>query len=164
MKDYTDAYNKVKALWIKRGVYLTGDYLYRQEGQKSVIMEAMDQMNFEIPKYVVLPVGMGNLCYATYKGLKEMKMVGLIDKIPRIVVVQSSHCSTVVKAFLKGKKQPVEVEDPHTIASAISCGKPNYGEEAIYALRETKGKAVTVTDEELRKAREGRSRRPRRRA
>ncbi|MCK4634889.1 MAG: threonine synthase [Candidatus Aenigmarchaeota archaeon] len=151
--DYTDALNRTKELWLKKKVYLTGDYLYRQEGQKSVILESMDQMGFQIPKYVVLPVGMGNLCYATYRGLKEMKMTGLINRIPKIVAVQSYHCSTVVEAFLKNKKIPV-VEDPETIASAISCGKPNYGEEALYALKDTKGKGVVVTDEELREAKE----------
>lgn len=151
--DYTDAMERTKELWSKKKVYLAGDYLYRQEGQKSVILESMDQMGFQVPKYVVVPVGMGNLCYATYKGLKELKMVGLIDKIPKIVAVQSYHCSTVVEAFNKGKRIPV-VEDPDTIASAISCGKPNYGEEALYALKDTKGKATTVTDEELKEAKE----------
>ncbi len=151
--DYTDAFEKTRKLWLKKKVYLAGDYLYRQEGQKSVILEAMDQLDFETPKYVVLPVGMGNLCYATYKGLKEMKMTGIIQRIPKIVAVQSYHCSTVVEAFNKDKPIPV-VEGPETIASAICCGRPNYGEEALHALKETKGKAVTVTDEEIREARE----------
>ncbi|UCG95899.1 MAG: threonine synthase [archaeon] len=150
--DYTDALEKTQKLWEKRGIYLTGDYLYRQEGQKSVIFEAIDQMGCT-PKYVVLPVGMGNLCYATYKGLREMKMVGLINRMPRIVAVQSYHCSTVAEAFLKGGRIP-EVDDPETIASAICCGRPNYGEEALHALRDTRGKAATVTDKEILEARD----------
>lgn len=150
--DYTDALKKTQELWTRKKVYLTGDYLYRQEGQKSVIMEALEQMKCT-PKYVVLPIGMGNLCYATYKGMREMKEVGLIERMPRIVAVQSCHCSTVVEAFNSGRKIPV-VEDPETIASAICCGKPNYGEEALYALKETKGKGTTVTDEELRQAKD----------
>jgi len=150
--DYTDALNKTKKLWLKKRVYLTGDYLYRQEGQKSVIIEAMDQMKFEVPKYVVLPIGMGNLCYATYKGLVEMREVGLIGKIPKIIAVQSSHCSTVIKAFKEGDDIIPEVKNPKTIATAISCGRPNYGEEALYALKKTKGVGVNVTDKEILEA------------
>jgi len=152
--DYTDVMNWTKELWLKKRVYLAGDYLYRQEGQKSVILEALDQMKFHAPDFVVLPVGMGNLCYATYKGLKELKMIGLIHRIPKIVAVQSYHCSTVVEAFNRGMKKIPLVEDPITIASAICCGSPNYGEEALYALRDTRGKATTITDEELREAKE----------
>jgi len=150
--DYTFALEKTKKLWLEKKVYLTGDYLYRQEGQKSVIIEAMDQMNFKNPKYVVLPIGMGNLCYATYKGLVEMKEVGLIEKLPRIIAVQSSHCSTVIRALNTGMENIPEIKNPKTIASAISCGRPNYGEEALYALKKTKGKGVTVTDEEILRA------------
>lgn len=150
--DYTDALKKTQELWTRKKVYLTGDYLYRQEGQKSVIMEALDQMK-NTPRYVVLPIGMGNLCYATYKGLKEMKEVGLISRMPKLVAVQSYHCSTVVEAFNSGGKIPV-VKNPETIASAICCGKPNYGEEALFALKETKGKGVVVTDEEMRQAKD----------
>lgn len=149
--DYTDALKKTQELWTRKKIYLTGDYLYRQEGQKSVILEAMDQVNFSIPKYVVLPVGMGNLCYATYKGLREIKEVGLISRMPRLIAVQSYHCSTVVEAFNSGGKIPV-IKNPETVASAICCGKPNYGEEALFALKETKGKGVVVTDEEMRQA------------
>lgn len=149
--DYTDALEKAQRLWTKKKIYLTGDYLYRQEGQKSVIFEALEQMG--VPKWVVLPVGMGNLCYATYKGLREMKDTGLISRMPKIVAVQSCHCSTVVEAFNKNSSLR-EVENPKTIASAISCGRPNYGEQALHALHETSGKATTVTDSEIMEARQ----------
>ncbi len=151
--DYTDALNKTKKLWTEKKTYLTGDYLYRQEGQKSVIIESIDQMNFDVPDYVVIPVGMGNLCYATYKGLIEMKMVGLINKIPKIVTVQSFHCSTVVKALNKNMDKIPVVKNPNTIASAISCGKPNYGREALFAVRGTGGTGVSVTEKEIKDSR-----------
>ena len=152
--DYTKALNKTQNLWTKNQTYLTGDYVYRNEGQKSVGFEIMDQLKFNEPDNVILPIGMGNLCYATYKAFTELKDVGLIKKIPRIIGVQSLHCSPVYNAFRKKLNYIPEIKNPKTIASAISVGKPNYGEESLYAIKKTNGTIVVVTDEQIRLAKE----------
>ncbi len=150
--DYTKALNKTKELWLKKGIYLTGDYLYRQEGQKSVAFEILDQLKFQEPKQIILPIGMGNLCYATYKALVELKMIGLIAKIPKIIGVQSNACNPVDLAFKNNLDKIPIIKNPKTIASAISCGAPNYGEECLYAIHKSKGETITVTDNQLRNA------------
>ncbi len=150
--DYTKALNKTQGLWAKKHTYLAGDYVYRNEGQKSVVFEILDQLKFKSPSQIILPIGMGNLCFATYKGAVEMKEAGLISKIPKIIGVQSVHCNPIEIAFKNNLKYIPVIKNPKTIASAINTGNPNYGLEALYAIRKTKGKVISVTDTELRHA------------
>lgn len=154
MGDYTVALRKTQKLWLKKKVYQTGDYVYRQEGQKSTVFEILDQLKFQAPRNIIIPIGMGTHFFAAFKALEEMREVGLIQRMPRLVAVQSSHCSTVAKAYQRNMKQIPEVKNPKTIASAIACGKPNYGELALHALRKSNGIATTVTDDDLRRAKD----------
>lgn len=129
--------------------HLTGDYPYRLEGQKSVGYEIVDQMNFSVPDNIVIPIGMGTLFWATYKGLKEFKDVGLIKKMPKLIGVQARGCNPVVKSFKKGVETIDKEKKVDTIAYAIACDKPYYGEECLHAIKKTKGLALDVTDKEI---------------
>lgn len=145
-KTYSDALNKSIEYAQKTGAYLTGDYPYRLEGQKTVAYEIIDQMSFAAPDNIVIPVGNGTLFYATYKALNEMKSLGIISKMPRLVAVQASGCAPVVNAFRKGLHTCEPVNSPKTIASAINCDNPVDGAGVLRALRMSKGDAVTVSD------------------
>jgi len=148
---YEDAMNKTRAMRKKHGYYLTGDYPYRTEGQKSVAFEAIEQMRFECPEYIVCPIGNGTLIYATYKALRDFKKTGLIDEMPKIVGVQAEGCNPVVKAWETGEKiKPLK--NPETKATAINCGNPFDGREALYAVHMSKGEATQVSDKEILKA------------
>ena len=150
--NYTKALLKTQKLWSKKHIYQTGDYVYRNEGQKSVVFEIIDQLGFKSPSQIILPIGMGNLFWATYKGLTEFKEAGLITKIPKLIGVQSIHCNPVETAFRKKLNYIPRIEGSATIASAISTTQPNYGDEALYAVRKTRGKVIAVTDDEIRVA------------
>ncbi|MBI2146998.1 threonine synthase [Candidatus Woesearchaeota archaeon] len=151
---YEDALRKTKELRKKKHVYLTGDYAYRGEGEKSVGFEILDQLNWNVPDYIVLPVGNATLFSATYKACMEMKQVGLISKLPRLVAVQSAGCKPLVDAFEKGMHHIPLVKQPQTLASAIACGNPVDGLKALIALKKTRGLAVAVKDSEILNARE----------
>jgi len=150
---YTTALNAVYELADDTGAYIAGDYGYRGEGEKSTGLEIIDQLNWQTPDYIVIPVGMGNHFWGIHQGLKEAKKVGLIKKLPKLVAVQAAGCDTIVEPWKQGKTTPKTRRSPHTIASAISCGKPNFGAEVLYALKKTKGIAETVTDREILLAR-----------
>ncbi len=149
---YDDAVLKTKKLYREKHVYLTGDYPYRGEGEKSVGFEIIDQLNFEIPDYIVCPVGNATLIYATFKACNELKQVGLIKKLPKLVGVQAKGCSTVVRAFNSNSEIKI-VKKPRTIATAISCGNPVDGLQALYGLKKSDGLAVDVSDREILDAR-----------
>ncbi|MCK4669623.1 MAG: threonine synthase [Nanoarchaeota archaeon] len=128
--------------------YLMGDYAYRGEGEKSIAYEIMDKIN---AKYIICPIGNGTLISGVWKGLKELKAVGLIKKLPILIGVQATGCSPVVTAYQKYKEiVPVK---PRTIASAIACGDPSDGDKALVALFESKGHGVTVDDKDILAAR-----------
>ncbi len=152
---YEDALNLTRELRRQKGIYLTGDYPYRGEGEKSVGFEIIDQLGWRAPDYIVVPVGNGTLFYGVYKALKELHIIGLLDRIPHIVAVQAKGCSPVVKAFANKKRTFIPARKPKTIASAINCGNPVDGIKALHALYATHGMAVTVTDKEIRAAQKG---------
>jgi len=149
--DYDVALNMTKQLRIKERAYLTGDYPYRGEGEKSVGFEIIDQLNWQSPDYVVCPVGNATLIYSVFKALNELREVRLIKKIPKIVAVQANNCNTIVKAFNSKSKIKI-VKDPETVASAIACGNPVDGIKALYALKKSNGLAVSVSEKEILEA------------
>ncbi|RLE44099.1 threonine synthase [Candidatus Woesearchaeota archaeon] len=150
---YTDALNKTKELRRKKGVYLTGDYPYRCEGEKGVGFEIIDQLDWQIPDYVCCPIGNGTLLYGVYKSFAELKEVGLIKRLPRLVGVQAKGCNPVVRAFHKDMDELPKLKKTKTVAGAINCPDPVDGLKALHAIRKTSGDSIDVSDREIMKAR-----------
>ncbi|MGB9635253.1 MAG: threonine synthase [Candidatus Micrarchaeia archaeon] len=148
-RTYTEAMEKSIEYAKEKGAYLTGDYPYRLEGQKTVAYEIVDQMNFKAPDNIIIPVGNGTLFYATYKAFNEMMTLNIVDKMPRLIAVQANGCAPVVDAVSKGKRNITAVKHPHTIAGAINCDYPVEGAGVLRAIRESKGDAVAVSDNEM---------------
>ena len=129
-----------------------GDYPVRGEGEKSVGFEVMDQLNWKSPDYVIAPIGNGTLIYGIYKAFKELKTVGLTNKIPKIIGVQAVKCNPVYKAFKKNTRDIKIIKNPNTIATAIACGDPVDGLEALDACTKSKGMILQVTEKEIKNA------------
>jgi len=125
---------------------------YRIEGQKTNAYEVYEQLGYNVPDYVVLPVGNAGNISAIWKGFKEMKEWGISNSLPRMVAVQAAGAQPIVEAFEHGRDSVVAVQ-PKTIASAINIGNPASWRKALAALRESKGMALAVTDEETITAR-----------
>jgi threonine synthase len=146
---YEDAVARTKKLRELKHVYLMGDYAYRGEGEKSVGFEIIDQLNWQVPDYIITPVGNATLFSATYKAMYELREVGLIKKIPRLVGVEAKGCNPLVNAFQTGARDIKPVKSPKTVASAINCGSPVDAVKALHALRECDGVMCDVTDKEM---------------
>ena len=86
--DYTMAMLTAKHEYEKHGRYLAGDYPYRSEGEKSVGLEIMDAFDNDID-YIACPIGNGTLLHGIWKGLKELKTLGLAKKLPKIIGAQA---------------------------------------------------------------------------
>lgn len=134
----------------RRDIYLLNSLNpFRLQGQKSIGFEIADQLGFEAPDRVIVPMGNCANIWAIYKGFLEFRMVGLIKHIPKMVGVQASGAMPIVDAIKKGLEEFIPVKDPETIATAIRIGNPVNGPKAIKAIRESRGTAEAVTDEEI---------------
>jgi threonine synthase len=135
------------------GYFLLGDYIDRIEGEKSVGFEIIDQLEWKPPDYVICPIGTGTLIWAIWKAFLEFKEVGLIETLPKIIGVQAEGCAPVIHALKNNIIDIVPVENPKTIAQAISVPDPISGNGALMALQNSKGDGLTVTDQEIIQAR-----------
>lgn len=120
---------------------------YLVEGKKTVALEIAEQLNWQVPDWVVLSVGDGCTIAGVWKGFKDLYQVGWIDRLPKIVGVQSTGCSPLTDAFLENR--PWRPAAENTIADSIAVGVPRNPEKALRAVRESGGTMVAVSDEEI---------------
>lgn len=106
-------------------------------------------MNWETPDNVIVPVGGGDTFGGIWKGFKDLKEIGLINSLPRMVLAEAEGAPLIAKAFHEKKQyyQVVPIE-PHTIAAGIKVGIVA-GPWALNALYESKGLAETVSDDQI---------------
>lgn len=126
--------------------YLAGDYVFREEGQKSFSYELIEQQN-EPFDYVFIPVGCGTNFGAIYKGFKEMRDAGIIDSIPSLIAVQPETSSPVVQGIFKREK--IIDAQSNTMASSVATSNPIDFHKVLRAIDNTDGDALTVTEDEI---------------
>lgn len=137
-------------------LYLAGDFVFRTEGQKSQAYEIIEQLNFQVPDYVIVPTGNGTNFSAIWKGFQEYFEMDIIDKLPRMIAVQVNSHKPIVTAFEKDLSETTFVKPSTeslktTVASAIAVDNPLDGNKVLKLLKKSKGTAVAVTDEEILK-------------
>ncbi len=122
---------------------------WRLEGQKTLGYEIVDQLGFEVPDRIIVPVGNCGNISAIWKGLKEFKEYGFSDSLPTMTGIQAKGAAPVVHAFKNELDDITSIENPTTLATAIRIGAPVNAPKALRVLKESKGIANTVTDEEI---------------
>lgn len=131
------------------GIYLLNSINpFRLEGQKSIMLEALQQLRWQVPDWIVVPGGNLGNSSAFGKGLREMLEVGLIDRLPRLAIIQAEGANPLYRHFSTGFRQyePVKAE---TIASAIKIGNPVNLQKAIRTLEWTNGVVEQVSDSQI---------------
>jgi threonine synthase len=124
----------------------------RIEGQKTVAIEIVRQFDWEVPDWVVIPVGnLGNIS-ALYKGFKLLMDLGITHKMPRLVGAQASKANPLYLSSLNGFQEKVSIQAQKTLASAIQIGDPVSYEKAVQAVRESNGIVEEATEHELANA------------
>jgi threonine synthase len=121
---------------------------YLVEGKKTVAFELMEQLNWEVPDWMVMSIGDGCCISGAWKGFKELYELGLINKLPKMLGVQASASNPVNRAF-REQKHSFDYIRPDTIADSISVGIPRNGLKALRTLRESLGDVVDVLDSEI---------------
>jgi threonine synthase len=124
----------------------------RIEGQKTVGIEIVQQFDWAVPDWIIIPVGnLGNIA-ALGKGLLMMKELGLIHKLPRLVAAQAAKANPLYQSYLRGFKEKVIVQAQKTLASAIQIGNPVSYEKAVRTLQQFDGLVEQATEDELANA------------
>ena len=120
---------------------------YLSEGKKTVALEIMEQLNWQVPDYIAISVGDGCTIAGLWKGLKDLYAIGFIDRLPRLISAQAAGCCPLNRAIAENK--PWEPMEENTLADSIAVGVPRNAEKALMAIRESNGLVVNVTDEEI---------------
>lgn len=121
----------------------------RIEGQKTVAVEIVQQFEWSVPDWVVIPGGnLGNV-YALGKGFMLMRDLGVTSKLPRICVAQAARANPLYRAFSTGFSSYTPVRAERTAASAIQIGDPVSIDRAIKVLRAVDGVVTEATEDEL---------------
>jgi threonine synthase len=115
------------------------------EAQKTISYEIYEQ--FSVPDWVIVSMGSGGTIYSLWKGFKELKQLGLTDKLPRMVGVQTEGCAPIVKKL--AEEATAKPCSTSTRALAILVGDPLQSDLALKAIKESNGLALTVSDTEI---------------
>ncbi len=126
---------------------------YMSEGKKTAAYEICEQLAWNPPDRIFVPVGDGCIIGAIHKGLRDLQALGWIDKMPKVMGVQAEGSSPLVKAFEKGLQGwEMEPEPASSVADSIVAGLPRDRNKALAACRETGGAFLAVSDEEILQA------------
>lgn len=146
---FDDTMRLVQDVCREAGVYLANSINpFRVEGQKAIGFELLDQLGWEVPDWIVMPGGnLGNNS-AIAKGLIELRDLGLIDRLPRIAVVQARGANPLYRAYSSG--DPIRpMPDAETIATAIRIGNPVSWAKSLRGLAECDGVVTDASDDEI---------------
>lgn len=147
---FDEVFRLLRALTTELSLYLVNSTNpFRIEGQKTIVAELLEQRSWQPPDYVVVPGGgLGNAA-SIGKGLADLRALGMIERVPRLVVVQAAGANPFHQMVASGFAEPRPLKSPETEASAIRIGDPANWKKALRALEWTNGLCESVTDEEI---------------
>ena len=139
----------VRVLADQTGIYLLNSVNpFRIEGQKTIMVEMLDQRDWHVPDWVVVPGGnLGNIS-AFGKGFRELLRMGFIDRLPRIAVIQAEG-SAPFESYFQERGEFVPVTEPETLATAIRIGDPVSWPKAIRVIDDSNGVVGKVSEQEI---------------
>lgn len=148
--DFDGCMKLIREITAELPIYLANSLnSLRIEGQKTAAIEILQQFNWEVPDWVIVPGGnLGNI-YAFYKGFKMCKDLGLVEKIPRLVCAQAANANPLYRYYKSGWKEFKAIKAETTFASAIQIGDPVSIDRAVHALKSCGGIVEEATEEEL---------------
>ena len=151
--DFDGCMEIVQKVCSENNIYLANSMnSLRIEGQKTVSIELVQQLDWEVPDVVIIPGGnLGNVS-ALGKGFLLMKELGMINRLPRIVCVQAAKANPLYQSYLKGFEEFKPIRAQKTLASAIQIGNPVSFNKAVKILKMFNGVVEQATEDELANA------------
>lgn len=151
--DFDGCMKIVKEVTQDQSIYLANSMnSLRIEGQKTVGIEIVRQFDWEVPDWIIIPVGnLGNIS-ALHKGFRLMMDLGVIDRMPRLVAAQAATANPFFRSYENHFSEKVAVTAQDTLANAIRIGDPVSYQKAVKAIQETDGVVEQATEQELAEA------------
>lgn len=118
-------------------------------GVKTLAFELWEQLGWQAPSSVVVPVGNGSLVLGLAQGFTDLLMAGQIQRLPKIYAVQSENCAPLARAFAAGFEQPIQVVKQPTMAEGIASALPVKGDAILRVVRASGGSIITVNEDEI---------------
>ncbi len=126
---------------------------FRVEGKKTMGYEVAEQLGWELPDAIIYPTGGGVGLLGMWKAFEEMQALGWIGaKRPKMICAQAAGCAPVVKAWEEHRETMEIWKDAHTSAAGLRVPKPYGDREILNILKESRGTAVAVSDDEIMRA------------
>ena len=151
--NFDEALETITALALEGQLYLLNSVNpFRLEGQKSIGFEVVDDLGWQSPDRIILPVGNAGNISAIWKGVKEFYEAGFIKDLPMMTGIQAEGAAPIVNAVRSHKNTIEPVMNPETIATAIRIGAPVSAQKALNAIYESNGFAETVNDDQILEA------------
>ncbi len=147
--DFDVAMRLVRQVAESLGIYLLNSVNpFRLEGQKTIVFEVLQQLRWEVPDWIVVPGGNLGNSSAFGKGLMELRELGLIDRLPRLAIIQAEGANPLYRGYRSGFAVHERVK-AKTLATAIKIGDPVSYDKAVRALHWTDGVVEQVSDQEI---------------
>ncbi len=166
--DFDACMRRVRQVADKLGIYLMNSVNpFRLEGQKAIMYRVLEARNWEVPDWIIVPGGNLGNCSAFGKAFIELKKLGLVDRVPRLAVINATGANTLYQLHTNdqvrwndGRYDKARVGAlyaamdeshylPHTVASAIEISRPVNLAKALRALEVMNGVVREVTDEDI---------------
>lgn len=120
------------------------------EGTKTVFYEICEQLNWKTPDSIIMPVGYGSIILGIALAGKELKDMGIISHLPKLVAVQTEAYPPIYEAYRKGEAEVTPLaQGQHTYAEGIACANPIRGQQILEIIRETDGEVIKVSEKEI---------------
>ena len=119
------------------------------QGTKTFAFEVCEQLGWQSPDTVILPVGNGTLLLGAYIGFNELRHAGIIAKIPKIIAVQSENCAPLYQAFQENLTEIPMIKKKETLAEGIAIAEPIRGKQIIAAVKQSQGNFIAVSEPEI---------------
>jgi threonine synthase len=148
--DFDGCLNLLQQLVKRAPVYqLNSINPFRIEGQKTVALELIEQLDWEPPDHIIVPGGNLGNSSAIGKALIEMHSLGLISRLPKLSVIQAEGANALLRTLREADGKRLVSVQPETRATAIRIGNPASWKKAIKILRTTEGACEQVTEAEI---------------
>jgi threonine synthase len=150
-----DTANAAKEAASKRGVFYAS-HVYNPffyQGTKTYAFELWEQLDYKAPDVLILPVGNGTLVLGAYYGFSELLQAGLIDKLPRFIIIQAERCAPLEQAFKAGLEQAEAVTNEGTLAEGIAIAAPARHQQILDIIYKTRGHILSIPEEDIEPAR-----------
>ncbi|WP_052888152.1 threonine synthase [Thermogemmatispora carboxidivorans] len=153
---YDDAFDLSVEATAKFGWYNVniGYNPYIVEGLKTVGLEIAEQLGHAAPDAILVPVADGGLISGIYRGFEDLRQLGIVRQIPRLIAVQTEGAPAFVRSLGNESLRQPEAISPTTQMASLAVGRPHNGAMALRHVRQSGGFGITVSDEALLKARQ----------